>query len=201
MSKGSGAELCFRATVLPHKIGMPGNIFCKFLFRNRNYAHGKITRQEKQLPSAYWVDPIMWYVGVEHTVPPGWPLSGSDDDRPLLADSRPSESLSQMSTPAELPTLTYQPISARSLRSTNENAPPPNRSHPPVSRTASAIPIHRFIIIQTDNGGHFGRRFSFYLVSRKPMRLAGSFLCVSVWPVRRFSLGRGRRLGRSRGRR
>ena len=132
---------------------------------------------------------------------PGGLLSGPSRDRPLLADSRPSESLSQMSTPVELPTLTYQPISARSLRSNNENTSPSNRSHPPVSRIASTIPIHRFIIIQTDNGGHFGRRFSFYLVSRKSTRLAGSFLCVSVWPVRRFSLGRGRRLGRSRGRR
>jgi len=42
----------FMATVLPHKIGMPDNIFCKLLFRNRNYAQGKITRQEKQQPSA-----------------------------------------------------------------------------------------------------------------------------------------------------
>jgi len=28
----------------------------------------------------------MWHYVLENTFPPGWPLSGSDADRPLLAD-------------------------------------------------------------------------------------------------------------------
>jgi len=35
----------------------------------------------------------MWHDVLEHTFPPRWPLSGSDGDRPLLADSTLSASL------------------------------------------------------------------------------------------------------------
>ena len=35
----------FRATVLPHNIRMPNVLSCKLLFRCRNDAQGKLTRQ------------------------------------------------------------------------------------------------------------------------------------------------------------
>ena len=46
----------FLATVLPCNIGMPDNVFYKLLFRSRNYAKHRITRQEKQQPTALRVD-------------------------------------------------------------------------------------------------------------------------------------------------
>jgi hypothetical protein len=52
-------QLCFRATVLPHNIGMLDKMFCKRLFRIMNHAQGQITRQEKQQP-AWWVSEPFW---------------------------------------------------------------------------------------------------------------------------------------------
>ena len=49
-------QLCFRATFLPRNIGMPENLFCKLLFRSRNCAEHRITRQEMQQPTALRVD-------------------------------------------------------------------------------------------------------------------------------------------------
>ena len=51
-------QLCFPATVLPHNIGMPDNMSCKLIFRRRNHAPAKITRQEEQQPTALRVDAI-----------------------------------------------------------------------------------------------------------------------------------------------
>lgn len=46
----------FLATILPRNIEMPDNVFYKLLFRGRNYAKHRITRQEKQQPTALRVD-------------------------------------------------------------------------------------------------------------------------------------------------
>jgi hypothetical protein len=49
-------RLIFLATVLPRNIGMPDTVFYKLLFRSRNYAQHRITRREKQQPTALRVD-------------------------------------------------------------------------------------------------------------------------------------------------
>ena len=41
---------------MPRNIGMPDNVFCKLLFRSRDYANHRITRQEKQQPIDFRVE-------------------------------------------------------------------------------------------------------------------------------------------------
>ena len=50
------AQLCFMAKILPRNIEMPDDVFYKLLFRGKNYAKHRITRQEKQQPTALRVD-------------------------------------------------------------------------------------------------------------------------------------------------
>ena len=45
-------QLCFMVTLLPRNIGMPDNLLCKLLVKNRKYAKHRITSQEKQQPTA-----------------------------------------------------------------------------------------------------------------------------------------------------
>lgn len=48
---------------MPHNIRVPDNVFDKLLFRSRNYAKHRITRQEKQQPTALRVDGQVWHTG------------------------------------------------------------------------------------------------------------------------------------------
>ena len=75
-------QLCFLARVLPRNIGMPDNVFCKLLFRRRNYAKHRITRQEKRQPTALQVDatdltytPLAYRPTRMTAIRIGWPVT------------------------------------------------------------------------------------------------------------------------------
>lgn len=50
------AQLCFRATVLPHNAGISDNFSSKSLFKCGSHVPSKITRQEQQQPTDLWTD-------------------------------------------------------------------------------------------------------------------------------------------------
>lgn len=61
---------------------MPDNVFCKLLFRRRNYAKHRITRQEKRQPTALQVDatdltytPLAYRPTRMTAIRIGWPVT------------------------------------------------------------------------------------------------------------------------------
>jgi len=63
---------------------MPDNVFYKLLFRSRNYAKHRITRQEKQQPTALRVDatglayrPVAYRLTRMTAIRIGWPVTAS----------------------------------------------------------------------------------------------------------------------------
>ena len=68
--------------VLPRNIGMPYKLFYKLLFRTGNYAKHRITRREKQQPTALRVDatdlagkPVAYRLARRTAIWVGWPLA------------------------------------------------------------------------------------------------------------------------------
>ena len=84
----------FLATVLPSNIGMPDNVFYKLLFRSRNYAKHRITRQEKQQPTALRVDatglayrPVAYRLTRMTAIRIGWPVTAHGRSREVTNGS------------------------------------------------------------------------------------------------------------------
>ena len=72
----------FLATVLPHNIGMPNCMSCKLLFRSRNYAQHRITRQETLQPTTLRADtnglanrPVAYRLARMTAIRIGWPVT------------------------------------------------------------------------------------------------------------------------------
>ena len=72
------------AKILPRNIEMPDDVFYKLLFRGKNYAKHRITRQEKQQLTAAWGDatdlahgPLAYRLARMTAIRIGWPVTAS----------------------------------------------------------------------------------------------------------------------------
>lgn len=73
---------------------MPDNVFCKLLFRRRNYAKHRITRQEKRQPTALQVDatdltytPLAYRPTRMTAIRIGWPVTASGRTEAFTCDA------------------------------------------------------------------------------------------------------------------
>ncbi|GAB1461624.1 hypothetical protein MASR2M50_33990 [Thauera sp.] len=83
MRWGSRSGYALKTTRI-QDIGMPNNMSCKLLFRNRNYAQHRITRQETLQPTALPVDtnglahrPVAYRLARMTAIRIGWPVTAN----------------------------------------------------------------------------------------------------------------------------